>query len=238
MMIIKTMIIAAVILASLPANAFMLMGGRVGNNYSICSTGGKLFDWDCSGTNLTSNVCTKGDTSATLVGEATITDGKVSITDGTANGTDYYTFTMTGNDTFPRGDVTVELTVNMSTITAGAFMISARAAASSYFRIYWATGNDIVVRWNNGTIDRTKTFDLNLSTSTEYQIIVKASAAYGIAISTDGGATYTTDATQTIGTLANDDGSATFSVGNPVDDKAMVGTIDNVRVSHGWRTDI
>lgn len=235
-----------ILLACSPVDAYMnpyIAGSNygVGCDYNVCSAGCKIVDWDCSTVTITSNTCSLGaDSTATKVGEADITDGKVSLTDGSANGSDYYTFTMTSKDMIPTGDLTLRLTVNFSTITSGAYIYSARPGASDFFRVYFAAGGDITVRHSStgsgSTIDMLKTFDVNLTTSTEYTLVIKAGAA-GMSLKVNSDDPII-DATKVIGDFGAGDGSQTWNVGNTAGTKSLIGTIDNVSISAGWRTDI
>jgi hypothetical protein len=225
----------------------MIAGGGVAAaapscNYTTCSAGCKLFDWDASTAAMTSNVCSLGDTSATLVNEADLTTnaGKVTLTDATENGNDYYKFDIASYDVFPAGDVTIEFTINISALGNNAKAFIAYFDSNNYMNVVFPTGsgNDITVNHRgNGATAVTKTFDVNLSTSTDYSIVIKC-GTNGMALSINGGSSYTTDATKTITTMTH---SGTVAGGLKIGNEAaskLQATIDNIRISSGWRTDI
>ena len=219
-----------------PGVGLILAGPVSGCSYSGCSSGCKLFDWDCSVTAMGSNVCSLSDTSATLVGEASLAGSKVTITDGSANGSDHYDFTITVNELFPVGDFTLEITINLVSFSNASRIFSVSYDGGNFFNVQVKTTGDIeLIHKGAGGTSRIKLFDTNLSTGVEYVLIIKMSTTLGSAIKVNAGG-YTTDATADINDEFNDTGG-TLYVGN-IQAISLVGTIDNVRVSDGWRTDI
>jgi len=211
--------------------------GDAGCNYDACAAGCTLFYWDCSTASMASNVCSLGDNTAAKAGEIDLTTnaGKLTITDDSDNGGDYYSFTMTEYNLFPAGAFTLELTVNFSVITDNAIIVSVYFDAdNSLFLMF--DGIDLEVKHEGNNVIETNTFDVNLATATEYQLVITADTVNGMDVSIDGGANWKgVPASSTITTMTHS-GSATapLRIGNASANN-LEGTIDNVRIKSGWK---
>lgn len=228
-------------------NGYVAAGvGAASCDYAICSAGCKLFSWDAASTTISgesggSEPCSMGDKTATLGGEADLTSnvGYITLLDTSNNGNDNYKFATSAYDIFPSSDLTVEMTINLSAITNGGVLLDMFYDSNNYFIVSLLATNDIRVRHRGaGATVVDKAFDVNLSTGTSYNLVIKASTTHGMALSINGGSSYTTDVTKTITTMTN---SGTTSDGFRVGNDAaynIAGTITNIRISSGWRSDI
>lgn len=206
-------------------------------DYDTCRAQCMMFSWDCSSTDVTSGGCSLGDTSATASGaasEITFTGGKVQLVDTLNNGNDYYHFDISSSfDIFPSGGVTVTFTVNYTTINTDSRIWTIWIDASNVVVFRFKATNDLNLFYTASGSTVNKTFDTNLSTSTDYAIVVKASMTRGMEIKVNG--TPYTDSTA-LSRLVHD-GSATLYVGNS-DTPVTKGTIDNFKIYYGWRDDL
>jgi hypothetical protein len=220
-------------------NAAVIGGGVVatGCNYTGCSAGCKLFDWDCSTTTVTNNVCTMGaDKVATLGGEANLTSGYINITDATGNGADWYYFDIAAYDVFPAGDFTLEMTIYFTSRTSSQIIFKANFDATNYRRIQISSGGDVQILHLGNNVGGTVTFDTNFTTGVSYTLIIKASTTLGMSVKVNANDALT-DVTNLTTTTHNGTVAAGLSMGNTSSNAAVM-TVDNVRISYGWRTDI
>lgn len=222
----------------------VLVGGGVaatGCNYDTCAAGCTLFYWDGSTASMAANICSLGDTSASVAGEADLTTNasKITLVDGSTNGNDYYYFAVeSAYDIFPAGAFTLEITVNFSAIASQSRFFSVSFDASNYVFVDFITtsGNDLRIYHNGNGTAVTKTFDANLDLNTEYSLVITADTATGMDISINGGSSWIgVPASSTITTMTHaGTGSNIFRVGNNTAN-SLIGTIDNVRVKSGFK---
>ena len=152
-------------------------------NYTGCSAGCKLFDWDCSTTSMASNVCSVGaDTSASLTGEANVTGGNIAITDDTSDGGDRYIFGITAWDIMPAGDVTIEMTINVASHSSTLTLFMGSIDANNYRRISLSTTGDVTIDHKGNSTGGTVVFDTNLGEATPYTLIIKLSTTLGMSV--------------------------------------------------------
>jgi len=205
-------------------------------NYDVCSSGCTLFSWDGSTTDVSSNVCSLGDTSATLVGEVNVASGYVDITDDTANGVDYYRFDISSFDIWPAGEVTVEATINFSTISNAGIIFQISIDADNFFLMSFntAAGNDVSVSHRGNATTVTQVFDVNLSTSTSYSLVATCSPTSGMSLSINGGSSWTDYSAKTTNTMTTGTSANGFRVGNSTAN-SLIGTMDDIKVKSGFK---
>ena len=176
-----------------------------------------------------------------MEGEADLTTnaGSVTMLDTSDNGNDNYKFGMSSYDIFPKGDVTVEIGFSLSVAGSGSSLLFVYLDSNNYFyiQITGATRDITVGHRGDGATVVSNTFDVNVTLEAAHTIVVKCSTVNGMSLTYDGGAAIVDD-TKDITVMTNaGSGTSALIVGN---DQAvnMEGTIDYVRISAGWRTDI
>lgn len=220
--------------------AAAIQGGPGGGGCTYetaCAAGCTLFSWNMASTTVTGNTCVvSGDATATLTG-ATVSGNVLNLIDGS----DRASFDISAYDIFPAGEVTVQMDVNFTTITSGSYLFSAYFDANNNLKIYFS-GTKILVMHSGGGGGLFTTFTgSEVATSTATKLIIKVGYA-GIELkeSVDAGENWTTFSYPSSGfTPMNHSGTAAIGlrIGNTATG-TLAGTIDNVIISAGWRTDI
>jgi hypothetical protein len=235
------LIILLFLFITTPSHAgMMMMTGDGTSTAGFCSagcTGTTLFCW--TGTSVTPD-CTQGDNEATLVGEASTGAGGITLADTSDNGNDYYSFATDAFDIFPAGAFTLEMRINLSVIgtnTQLLYIILPNGVGGNAVTIRIDAGKDILVTHIGAGTTEANTFNANLNTSTQYDLVITADTATGMDVSIDGGANWLgVPASSTITTM-DGTGSSTGGVriGNSLTANAE-GTITNIRIKSGYKT--